>query len=90
MAGALFKTRVVIWSEKDPVKMELSELAREAESGDAYCSGLRSERVADPERDPDWDGTDFFAWGEQWAEALVGAVKGELAGAQGAAGEGPV
>ncbi len=57
----LFKTTIVIWSESDPTdKMELSELSREAESGSAYCSHMRSERIQDPSKDGHWDGTEFF------------------------------
>lgn len=58
---ALYKTTIVIWSEDNPTdKMELSALAREAESGSAYCSKMRSERVRDPSKDEEWDGTEFF------------------------------
>jgi hypothetical protein len=61
MTGGLYKTMVVIWTRDDPVhQMELSALAREAETGDAYCSRYRAEWVADPTGDPAWDGTDFF------------------------------
>ena len=57
----LYKTTIIIWSEDDPTnRYELSELAREAEFGEAYCSHLAAERIADPEKDPHWDGTDFF------------------------------
>lgn len=62
----LYKTTIVIWSEWDPVaraevtEHDLSVLAREAEQGDAYCSVKKTERVEDPSRDPDWDGTEFF------------------------------
>lgn len=65
----LYKTTIVIWSEDDPTnKMELSELAREAESGDAYCSNMHSVRVTDPEVDLDWDGTEFFGIAEDMDE----------------------
>lgn len=58
----LYKTTIVIWSRDNAVRqMELSELAREAEVGNAYCSRYRSEPVKMPADDPDWDGTEFFA-----------------------------
>lgn len=54
--AALFKTTIVIWSPYRGDAVELSRLAEEAESGDAYCSAL----VPDPCLDEDWDGTEFF------------------------------
>lgn len=60
----LFKTTAVIWTEYDPSAVELSDLAREAENGSAYCSTLTAEPIADPDTDPDWDGTEFFSDGE--------------------------
>jgi hypothetical protein len=59
--GPLFKTTIVIWSEYPGEKVDLEHLARDATCGDAYCSRYRSERVGEPEGDPAWDGTDFFA-----------------------------
>ncbi len=56
----LYKTTIVIWSEAGGDAVELSTLAREAETGDAYCSRSQSVRVEDPAKDPDWDGTEFF------------------------------
>lgn len=57
----LYKTTIVIWSDYNPIdKMELEDLAREATSGDAYCSKMTAERVEDPEGNPDWDRTEFF------------------------------
>lgn len=56
----LYKTTIVIWSEYNPVTSELSDLARDAEVGDSYCSKMDWERIEDPEQDPDWDGTEFF------------------------------
>jgi hypothetical protein len=58
--GGLYKTTIVIWSRDRGDATELSQLAREAESGDAYCSVYRSSLIADPGSDPDWDGTSFF------------------------------
>lgn len=57
----LYKTVIVIWSKDNPQdKCELSDLAREAEEGSAYCSKFRAELIKDPKGDPDWDGTEFF------------------------------
>ena len=57
----LFKTTIVIWSEYDPTgAVELEDLAREAQRGDAYCSKQESVFVEEAESDPDWDGTEFF------------------------------
>jgi hypothetical protein len=53
----LYKTTIVIWSEYDGEKLELSALVREAEEGDAYCSLQESELVTDR---ADFPGTEFF------------------------------
>ena len=58
----LFKTTIVIWSDFNPRELELSTLAREAESGDAYCSSLKTVKITSPTTDPDWDGTEFFSY----------------------------
>lgn len=58
---SLYKTTIVIWSEHNPENaVELSELARDAETGDSYCSRFRCSKIEDPAADPDWDGTEFF------------------------------
>ncbi len=58
----LWKTTIVIWSEYNPTAtpIELSDLALDAEQGESYCARYRSENIAQPEKDPDWDGTEFF------------------------------
>jgi hypothetical protein len=56
----LYKSTIIIWTEYDPNGLELTELASQAESGDAYCSSMNSALVAKPEKDPGWDGTPFF------------------------------
>lgn len=56
----LYKATIVIWCEDDPRELELSDLAREAESGCAYCASFDVKRIADPTSDHDWDGTEFF------------------------------
>lgn len=60
MKKKLFKTTIVIWSDYDPSGIGLDDLAREAISGDAYCSKQAKELIRDPQKDPDWDGTEFF------------------------------
>jgi len=41
----LWKTTIEIWSDYDPFGVELEDLAREAQVGDAYCNSSISERV---------------------------------------------
>lgn len=60
MSKPLYKTTIVIWSEYDGTERELSDLAWQAEQGDAYCSRYRSTLVENPNSDPDFDDTDFF------------------------------
>lgn len=60
MSKSLYKATITIWSEFDPTKLELTELAHEAEVGEAYCSKLAAIKVDKPSADPDWDGTEFF------------------------------
>jgi hypothetical protein len=55
----LFKTTIILWSEVPGDQYELDELAREATSGNAYCSKQETIEV-DPRQDKDWDGTEFF------------------------------
>jgi hypothetical protein len=57
---ALHKTTIVIWSPFPGDRVELEQFAREASTGEAYCSRYRSEAIRDPAGDPHWDGTDFF------------------------------
>lgn len=65
----LYKTTIVIWTAFDPesgdcdIRMYddgIERLARAACEGEAYCSKLKIQAVLKPEKDPDWDGTDFF------------------------------
>ena len=56
----LWKTTVVIWSEKDLSMAGLEYLGRDATQGESYCSKMDVELVEDPESDNDWDGTEFF------------------------------
>ena len=59
---ALYKSTIIIWTEYDPsaLEVELTDLAHQAESGDAYCSRMTSACVADPKKDAGWDGSEFF------------------------------
>ena len=50
-----YKTVIVIWSDFDAAERELTDIAREAEEGNAYCSRYRTELVEDPATDQDWD-----------------------------------
>ena len=59
----MWKTTCVIWTDYDPAHLELEDLAREAQQGDAYCSKQHCEKIADHTNDPDWDGTEFFGEG---------------------------
>jgi hypothetical protein len=56
----LWKTEIVIWSEWDPQKTEVSVLARAGESGSAYIGKAHSELVAGWREDPDAPSEDFF------------------------------
>ena len=56
----LYKSTIIIWTEYDPNGLKLTELASQADSGDAYCSSMTSALVAKPEKDPAWDRTEFF------------------------------
>jgi hypothetical protein len=60
MPRPLFKTTVVIWTDYDTRESELEDIARDATSGDAYCSKQTCGHVLEPDKDPDWDGTEFF------------------------------
>ena len=56
----MWKTSIVIWTDYNPSHMELATLAREAESGDAFCAKMEIAEVQDVQKDPDWAETDFF------------------------------
>lgn len=59
----LFKTTIVIWPEDTGDQLELEHLAREATSGDGLCSRYGSKLISWPDRDPDWEPTQFFGQG---------------------------
>jgi hypothetical protein len=56
----LYKTTVVIRTESDPSKGEFSlmDLPILAENEYVWCSSMKTVRVADPERDREWNDTD--------------------------------
>jgi hypothetical protein len=58
----LYKTTAVIWTESDPSKGEISlmDLPILAVHEYVWCSSTKSVRVADPEKDPEWNDTDFW------------------------------
>jgi hypothetical protein len=64
----LFKATYVVWAEpegklkdENPFeKHEFETIAYEATRGVMYRAVNKAEWVPDPEKDPDWDGTDFF------------------------------
>lgn len=63
-AKRLWKTTIVIWSDYNPEgNTEIDVLTRESVSGGAYCSSSKTVLVRNVNKDPDWDGTEFF-WGE--------------------------
>ena len=61
----LTKHTIVIWAEENLNAAEISFLAQQAETGEAYCSKHEVQHVSDPEADPDWDGTEFFGGVEE-------------------------
>ena len=63
MAKNLWKTTIVIWSDFDPQEVEIDSLAREAVQGESYCSTRHDALIAEPEKDDDWEDTEFFESG---------------------------
>lgn len=61
----LYKSTIIIWSPFDASKVELSDLAREAESGSAICTHFVPVEVHDPAADPTFpeEAAEFFAVG---------------------------
>jgi len=67
----LWKTTIVIWSDRDPIGYELVDLAQDATDGNSKCSKCKIELVDKPEADPDFAGIgDFF--GTEETEAPQG------------------
>ena len=57
MSQTLYRTTLVIWTAFDPSGMENTDLARESDSGDAFCASRETTPVTNPVEFPD---TDFF------------------------------
>ena len=63
MKKRLSKSTIIIWADPeylDVTQLGLTDLAREADIGMAYCSHSDTVYMDDPQTDPDWDGTEFF------------------------------
>jgi hypothetical protein len=67
----LYKSEIIIWAKFDPTKLEISDLAQDAESGEAYCSCMRTTLIEHPTKDPDWNDTDFFGEMEETEETAA-------------------
>lgn len=57
----LWRTEIVIWTEFDPRKVEVSALAREGEVGNGYIAKAHSELVSNPYAQEDGPPEDLFA-----------------------------
>ncbi len=62
MSRPLYKATIIIWSKVDPLRMELSELARDAEVGGSYVASMKSDRVEDPMADEHAPDPEFFGF----------------------------
>ncbi len=67
----LWKTTIVIWSDRDPSGYELVDLARDATDGNSKCSKCATKVVDKPEADPDFSGVGQF-FGTEEIEAPQG------------------
>ena len=58
----LYKTIAIIWTEYDPTAVDplLTDLQFHAENEFVHISSMTCVPIAEPEKDPAWDGTDFF------------------------------
>ena len=63
MKQTLWKTTITIWSDFDPVNLEIDDLAHEAMRGDAICTEQHCQRVIpfDGTEVPD-SALDFFGF----------------------------
>jgi hypothetical protein len=59
---ALYKNTVIIWTESDLSKgdLQLMDLAILGEHEYVWCSSMKSVLVAEPEKDREWNDTDFW------------------------------
>jgi len=53
----LWKTTIVVWSDRNPHLMETSDLVRDAEAGESWMESSDSEYVEVPD---DFENTEFF------------------------------
>lgn len=53
---ALYKSAVVLWTEYDP---HLMDLRFHAENEFLHCSRMKCTRIAEPDKDPEWDAAAF-------------------------------
>jgi hypothetical protein len=58
----LYKSTITIWTEYNPLSVELVDLARDATSGDSFCEMHEFTEVTNPDEFPD---TDFFGCDEE-------------------------
>jgi|GEM_PF-2686516 len=58
----LYQTTITIWTESPTDSWTLSDLAREAETGEAYCDSVKCVELTEKEKFPD---TEFFGVEEQ-------------------------
>ena len=56
----LYKSTMTIWTTYDPTEIEPTELVHPAENVGAYCSSMTFALIPELEKDPAWDGTEFF------------------------------
>ena len=61
----LYKTTIVIWSDFEPSHLELEDLARDATSGESFCSRCIREAIQHPEMDEYPPDEEFFLDGEE-------------------------
>ena len=60
MTKPLWKTSILIWTDYDPQNFEIDSLSYQAMEGDAYCSAVKIDYVANPDLDTQWDDAEFF------------------------------
>ena len=60
---ALYKTIATIWTEYDPTESDpqLMDLRFHAEYEFVHCSRMKCIRIAEPDKDPDWDAAAAFS-----------------------------
>jgi hypothetical protein len=56
---------MVIWSEEETGDQTMRRIASDVDSDYTYCSSRECVFVEDPEKDEDWDGTEFFSGSDE-------------------------